>query len=141
MNSKSEFSHFLTHFWGIIRGVQRPTILGSRLYYWCPFVPKETNKHYPSKALALLSSCARGNQMSTSIGNLQKHRISGKQAFSSKYWSVLAVVQTRQIRESKSSTKSGVSWNSFGFSAIFCIWWNDNVFTFYWWKFKGWFEA
>ena len=116
MNSKSEFSHFWLIFWGIICGVQRPK--GSRPYYWCPFVSKETNKHYPSKAL--LSSCAEGNQMSTIIGNLQKYRIGGKQAFSrGKYWSVLAVVQAKQIGESKSFAKFGLSWNSFGFSATY----------------------
>ena len=42
-------------------------------------MPKETNKHHPSEAL--LSSCAKGNHMSTIIRNLQKHRIDEKQAF------------------------------------------------------------
>ena len=44
-------------------------------------MPKETNKHYPLEAL--LSSCAKGNQMSTIIGNFQKYRIGGKRPFSS----------------------------------------------------------
>ena len=39
---------------------------------------KPNEHHYWEPSKALLSSCAKGNQMSTIIGNLQKHRIGGK---------------------------------------------------------------
>ena len=88
-----------------------------RPYYWCQKEPIKRNQcNHFFRSLVIL------HQMRAIVGNFQQHHSSGKQAFSNcKYWSVLAIVQARQIGESKSSAKSGVSWNSFGFSATYSL--------------------
>ena len=51
MNSESEFFFFLTQDFGesYVDIKKRPTNLGSRPYYWCPCVPKETNQKKPMR--------------------------------------------------------------------------------------------
>ena len=121
MNSKSGFSHFWLKFFeessvefkGLqIKGLSH--IIGVLV---CQKKPIKRNQwDHPFKSIVFLC------QMSAIIGKLQKHRIGGKQDFSSgKYWSVLAVVLAKQIGESKSSAKSGVSWNSSRFSATYSL--------------------
>ena len=109
--------HIIGVFWGIFRRVQISEIWESRPYYWCQKEPiKRNQRDHFFRSIVFLC------QMRAIIGNLQKYHIGGKHAFSSgKYWSVLAVVQVRQIGESKSFTKSGVSWNSSGFSAPYSL--------------------
>ena len=95
-----------------------------RPYYWCQKEPIKKNQcdHF---FISIVFLC----QLRAIIGNLQKHHIGGRQAFSSgKYWSaVLAVVQAKQIGESKSFAKSGISWNIYIY--IYEKWYVHNIFT------------
>ena len=78
-----------------------PLSEGTRLHYWCPLKTKEANKKEANKRdLKGMHSSREHLGSFGSIIIVENHLLVNIAA--------LAIVQARQIRESKSSAKSGV---------------------------------